>query len=89
MGVAGIEMGSAKSRKLIRVSEVSSPNLALFSLHSGPNGLEMPATPTNRGWINRVAAVFSPFGQNLSNFGVQLGELTRGETFWHTFGHQL
>ena len=35
-----------------------------------PNGLEMPATPTNRGWINRVAAVSR-------QFGAKLGELTK------------
>ena len=49
------------------ISPDCAQNEAVFSPHSGPNGLEMPATPTSRGRIYRVAAP----RQN----GAQLGEL--------------
>ena len=66
---------------------VNSPNLAVFSLHSGPNGLEMTAPPPNRGWINRAAA----FPRQI---GAQLGELSVGQDLdfqcrWSLLEHPL
>ena len=45
------------SKSWIFHAVISSPN---SPWKGAPNALETPATPTNRGWINRVAAISKP-----------------------------